>query len=290
VGQIGRPRILPVVTIDAEELARTALVDLVPRQRYRLAGRGDERFAAFAPMCLRIAFQHLGAHPSLVLFCGPGQDAREAARQAAAWAAGAWRPSAIQRHVLPGVVAVQVAPAAGLAAPGPVEGAAVPAVVWTVDAESGEVAAPAGPRGGPSAGAVRRAARHLAGGRPAPPVGALDVAERAVMQGRRSYRVGGAPSIVALVLALVALRLAFGVYGDIVSRQWLALPRDLVLLIGVAGAIALATDYAGIRSRVPGFSSSRRWVPALSWVGYAAAVLLATALLGLLVPVAGPRA
>jgi hypothetical protein len=285
-----RARILPVVSIDAEELARTALVDLVPRQRYRLAGRHDERFSAFAPLCLRIAFQHLGANPSLVLFCGPGQDPREAARQAAAWAAGAWRPSAIQRRVLPGVVAIQVAPAAGLVAAGPVEGTAAPAVVWTVDAGSGDVAAPPGPRGGPSAGAVRRAARHLASGRPVPPLGALDVAERAVMQGRRSYRVGGAPGVVGLVLALVAVRLVFGVYGDVVSRQWLALPRDLVLLLGVAGAIALAADYAGVRSRLPGFSSSRRWVPALSWVGYAAAVLLATALLGLLVPVAGPRA
>ena len=50
---------------------------------------------------------------------------------------------------------------AGLASAGPVEGTAAPAVVWTVDAESGEVAAPPGPRGGPSAGAVRRAERRL---------------------------------------------------------------------------------------------------------------------------------
>jgi hypothetical protein len=279
------------MSIEAEELARTALVELIPRRRYRLAGRGDERFAAFAPQCVRIAFQHLGAHPSLLLFCGPAQDPREAARRAAAWAAASWRPSAIQRRVRPGVVAVHVARAGELAAAGPVEGAEAPAVVWTVDAESGAVQAPASPRGGPPAGPVRRAARHLArGGEPAP-LGALDVAERGVMQARRGgYAPGTVPSVVGLLLALVALRLAFGVYGDVVSRQWLALPRDVTLLAGVVGAAALLFDYAGIRGRLPGFSSSRRWVPALSWVGYVAVVLAATALLGLLVPEVPPRA
>ena len=237
-----------------------------------------------------MAFQHLGAHPSLLLFCGPDQDPCGAARLAAAWAEANWRPTAIQPRVRPGVVAVQVAPPTRLAPAGPLEDAATPAAVWTVDAESGAVQAPGGPRGGPSVGLVRRAARHLAGGGPATPLGALDLAERGVMQVRRGHAGGGVPSVVGLLLALLALRLALGVYGDIAGRHWLALPRDAVLLAGVVGAAALALDYAGIRSRLPGFSSSRRWVPALSWAGYVLVVLVATALLGLLVPQAPPRA
>src|SRR2546429_452960 len=115
---------------------------------------------------------------------------------------------------------------AGLRGPfapgGTLEDAATPAAVWTVDAESGAVQAPGGPRGGPSAGLVRRAARHLAGGGPATPLGALDLAERGVMQVRRGYAGGGVPSVVGLLLALLALRLALGVYGDIAGRHWLA--------------------------------------------------------------------
>lgn len=278
------------MSIDADDLARTALVDLIPRHRYRLAGRSDERFLTFAAGCVRVAFQHLGAHPSLLLFCGPGQDPREAARLAARWAEANWRPTAIQRRVTPGVVAVHVAPARELAPAGPVEGAPAPAVVWTVDAGSGRVETPAGPRGGPSPGPLRRAARELAAGRPAVPLGVLDHAERDVMQIRRGYSIGSVPGVVGLLLVLLGLRFAYTVYVDFAYRQWLALPRDLVLLLGVIGAAALAFDYGGLRSRLPGFSSPRRWVPALSWAGYVAAVVVAAALLSLLIPIRVPRA
>jgi len=50
----------------------------------------------------------------------------------------------------------------------------------------------------------------------------------------------------------------------------------------VIGAAALAFDYGGLRGRVPGFSSPRRWVPMLSWVGYVTAVLVAAFLVGLI--------
>src|SRR5437763_1035427 len=120
------------MSIDADDLARTALVDLIPRHRYRTAGRSDERFASFAPL------------------------------------------------------------------------------------------------------------------------GVLDYAERSVMQVRRGATMGGAPGIVGLLLGLLALRLAVNIYGDVAAGRWLALPQDLVLLLGVLGAGALALDYNGIRSRLPG--------------------------------------
>ena len=270
--------------IDADDLSRTALVQLIPRQRYRTAARTDERFASFAPHCVRLAFQHMGAHPSLLLFCGPGQDVREAARLAASWAAANWQPSAVQRTVQPGVVAVHVAPAPALAAPGPVEGAAVPAVVWTVDAETGAVATPPGPRGGPSAGPIRAAARHLASGGPASPIGHLDYAERNVMLVRRSISFRQAPGIVGLLLAFLTFRQALTVFGEVTAGRWLTVPRDGVLLLGLVGALLLALDAGGLRSRLPGFSSRRRWMPVLSWAGYVVVVVVAAALLGLLIP------
>lgn len=280
---------LTIPAIDTEDFARTVLVALIPRRRYRTAGRTDERFASFAPLCRRIAFQHLGAHPSLLLFCGPNQDARVAARRAAAWAHANWTPTAIQRQVLPGVVAVHVAPALGLGRPGWVEDAAVPSVVWTVDADSGRVEAPAGPRGGPPARTFAHAARHLAGGGAPASFGELDYAERGIMQvHRRSPAVTRVPGVAGLVLALLGIRFAFTVWGDIMGGRWLTLPRDLVLLAGIVGAVALAFDYGGVRGRLPGFSSTRRWVPALTWIGYIAAVVIVAGLLGLLIP-RGPR-
>jgi hypothetical protein len=284
------PDRVTMAAIDTEDLARTVLVALIPHRRYRTAGRNDERFASFAPLCQRIAFQHLGAHPSLLLFCGPDHDPREAARRAASWAGANWTPSAIQRQVLPGVVAVHVAPHSRLARPGWVEDAAVPSAVWTVDADSGHVEAPAGPQGGPPARAVERAARHLAtGGAPAT-FGELDYAERGIMQvHRRSTTVARAPGVAGLLLMLLGFRFAYTVFGDVMGGRWLTLPRDLVLLAGIVGAVALVFDYGGIRGRLPGFSSTRRWVPALTWVGYIAVVVIVAGLLGLLIP-RGPRA
>lgn len=279
------------MSIDADDLARTALAELIPRQRYRTSARTDARFESFTPLCLRVAFQHLGAHPSLLLFCGPGQDVAEAARRAAAWAVENWRPSAIQRRVEPSVVAVAIARPGQLPPAGLVDGAAGPAVIWTVDADTGHVHAPVTPAGGPSLGIVRRAARELAAGRPAAPIAALDVAERNVMLGRgRRYSARGVPGIVGLVLVLLAVRFAFTVFGDLTTQHWVALPRDAVLLAGVVGAAALAFDVGGLRSRLPGFSSSRRWLPLLTWVGYIAVVVVAALLLGLLEPNPGQRA
>jgi hypothetical protein len=40
--------------------------------------------------------------------------------------------------------------------------------------------------------------------------------------------------------------------------------------------------YGGLRGRMPGFSSPRRWVPMLSWVGYVTAFLVAAFLVGLI--------
>jgi hypothetical protein len=157
-------------------------------------------------------------------------------------------------------------------------------VVWTVDADTGRVEAPWRPAGGPSAGSLRRAAAHLAAGGPATPIGILGQAERGVMQGRSRSAISGGSGLLQLALVFVGLRFVFTVYGDVIGGRWLALPRDLVLLAGVIGAALLAMDYQGLRSRLPGFSSSRPWVPILSWVGYVGAVLIAVALLGLLIP------
>jgi hypothetical protein len=88
---------------------------------------------------------------------------------------------------------------------------------------------------------------------------------------------------------LLGFRFAYTVFGDVMGGRWLTLPRDLVLLAGIVGAVALVFDYGGIRGRLPGFSSTRRWVPALTWVGYIAVVVIAAGLLGLLIP-RGPRA
>jgi hypothetical protein len=40
-----------------EDLARTALVRILPRSRYRLAAQGDARFASFASNTTRIAYR-----------------------------------------------------------------------------------------------------------------------------------------------------------------------------------------------------------------------------------------
>jgi hypothetical protein len=110
------------------------------------------------------------------------------------------------------------------------------------------------------------------------------------MQGRRRVSAGAVPGIVGLVLVLLAIRFGLTVFGDVAAQRWVALPRDAVLLAGVVGAAALAFDVAGLRSRLPGFSSSRRWLPLLSWVGYIAVVVVAALLLGLLEPSPGQPA
>ncbi len=91
---------------DAEDLARPALVRILPRSRHRQAAPTDARFAAVAANAVRVAFRQQGARPSFLIFTGPGQDPRAAALAAAEWDAANWRPNAVQRRVPPGVVTV----------------------------------------------------------------------------------------------------------------------------------------------------------------------------------------
>jgi len=93
-----------------EDLARTALLRIVARNRFRLAAQSDSRFQSFAKNTARIAYRQQGGTPAFLLFSGPGHDPRAAAIAAAAWAEANWRPNAIQRSVRPGVLVVQVAP------------------------------------------------------------------------------------------------------------------------------------------------------------------------------------
>jgi hypothetical protein len=69
----------------AEDLARTALVRILPRSRYRLAAQTDARFQSFAANATRIAYRQQGATPSFLLFSGPGQNPHSAAMAAASW-------------------------------------------------------------------------------------------------------------------------------------------------------------------------------------------------------------
>ncbi len=138
------------MTFSVEDLARAALVRIIPRSRYRLAAPTDARFAPFARDSSRIAYRQQGATPAFLIFSGPGQDARAAATAAATWAEANWRPNAIQRRVRPGVVVVQVAPAGELTTPGLLASTAVPAAIWTVDSESGKVDTAGQPPGSPS--------------------------------------------------------------------------------------------------------------------------------------------
>jgi hypothetical protein len=92
------------------------------------------------------------------------------------------------------------------------------------------------------------------------------------------------PGLGALVLLLLGIRVAMSVYGDVVRRDWLSLPRDVVLLAGLVGAALLLYDWAGLRTRLPGFSSRHRWVSVLTWVGYIAAVIIVAEALGYVIP------
>src|SRR5437763_327493 len=101
-----------VVSLPVEDPVGAALVRILPRSRYRLAGQNDSRFTSLAANTSRIAYRQQGGTPAFLLFSGAGQDPRAAAAAAAAWAEASWRPNAIQRTVRTGVVVGQVAPAA----------------------------------------------------------------------------------------------------------------------------------------------------------------------------------
>lgn len=269
-------RALPLT---AEDFARTSLVRILPRGRYRLAGQTDSRFTSFAPNTIRIAYRQQGPTPAFLLFSGPGQDAHAAALAAASWAHASWRPNAIQRRVNPGVVVVQVAPAGQLAAAGPVTGAAVPAAIWAVDSDTGQVQTSGNPPGSPAAGEMKRAASALLKGMPVPSLGELDLAERNVMRIRTVSLPPIFTGVVSICLVLIALR--FGLSG---LAALFALPFALgsgnftevasavvgvLILAGLLLGIGLLFNVRNLAFRTPGFSSPDPRTRNLAWGGFA---------------------
>jgi hypothetical protein len=277
------------LAFSVEDLARTALVRILPRSRYRLAAPTDSRFASFAGNSARIAYRQQGATPAFLIFSGPGQDPRAAATAAAAWAAANWRPNAIQRRVRPGVVVVQVAPAAELTTPGLVPSTAVPAAIWTVDADSGRTEASGQPPGSPPAVEIRRAGAALAQGLPAPSLGELDHAEREIMQMRTRAMPQAVGGVVGILLLLFALRYGFGalgslgaLFGVLASPQSAAampggkllvagaLVVNVLILAGIVVGLGVLFNVSNLAARLPGFSSPTPRTRTITWVGYAA--------------------
>ena len=267
-----------------EDLARTALVRILPRSRYRLAAQNDARFQSFASSSSRIAYRQQGATPALLIFSGPGQNPYAAAMAAATWAEANWRPNAIQRRVRPGVVVVHVAPGNQLTPAGPVNGAAVPATVWTVDSATGRVDTSGNPPGSPPASTIRSSATALMRGAPAPSLGELDAAERGVMQLRT---IGMSPLLGYVVRALVfifALRYGLGglvglmalpslLHERAVNLVTLTVGVSILLLVGVVFGAALVFNVRNMALSVPGFSSPSAGVRNLAWGGYVAAMI-----------------
>lgn len=273
-----------------EDLARTALVRILPRSRYRLAAQSDSRFQVLAPNTSRIAYRQQGGTPAFLLFSGPGQDPRAAAAAAAAWAEANWRPNAIQRTVRPGVVVVQVAPAAELVPAGIVANTAIPAAVWTVAADTGRVEIAGSPPGSPSGGEIRRAAESLLRGAQAPSLGELDLAERSVMQ----VRTVAMPRLLTGTLGIVVVLFAFR-FGLAGVMSLLTLPAEVLaggagrgstalivlallaanvlLLAGIVLGAALLFNFRNAMFRLPGFSSPIGRTRNLTWAGYGAVML-----------------
>jgi hypothetical protein len=288
-----------------EDLARTALIRILPRGRYRLAAQNDARFQAFTPNVSRIAYRQQGPTPAFLLFSGPGQEPRAAALSAAAVAEATWRPNAIQRTVRPGVVVVQVAPGAQLAAAGPVAGSAVPAAIWTVDSETGRVEVSGKPPGSPSGGEVQRAAAALAKGAPAPSLGELDLAERAVMQQRTRgipprlfsgvagillfffvlrYGLGGVFSLMALPAAILSGGFGSTPGGALIEVA--SLVANVLLLAGILLGVGLVFNFRNLAFRLPGFSSPVPTTRNLAWGGYAAVMIALAVILNGALPAA----
>jgi hypothetical protein len=273
-----------------EDLARTALVRILPRSRYRLAAQNDSRFQGFASNTTRITYRQLGPTPSFLLFSGPGQDARAAATAAATWAQANWRPNAVQRTVRPGVVVVHVAPGPQLTTAGPVVGAAVPAAVWTVDSETGRVEVAGNPPGSPPKAHLKRAAAALMQGLPAPSLGELDLAERAVMQVRTIAMPRMVTGLMALVFCFFALRYGLGgLFSLAILPSMLssglggapaetllaigALMLNVVMLAGILLGVGLYFNFRNLAFRLPGFSSPVTRTRNLAWGGYVAAII-----------------
>ena len=287
-----------------EDLARTALVRILPRSRYRLAAHTDARFQSFASNTARIAYRQQGATPAFLLFSGPGQDPSAGATAAAAWAEANWRPNAIQRKVRPGVVAVQVAPGAELTTAGLVAGAAVPAAVWTVDSETGAVELAGYPPGSPSGAEVKRAAVALAKGLSAPSLGELDLAERALMQTRTIAVPRMLGGVAGILLVLFALRYGFGGLSSLFLLSSLlgagpvgSLPGgkaliigglvvNVLILVGILLGLGVLFNVRNLAFRMPGFSSAAPRTRTLTWVGYAAVMIGLAVVLDGVIPAA----
>jgi hypothetical protein len=272
---------------DAEDFARTCLVRILPRSRYRLAAQTDARFQSFASNTTRIAYRQQGGTPAFLLFSGPGQNPHAAAMAAASWAEANWRPNAIQRQVRPGVVVIHVAPGNQLTPAGPVAGAVVPAAVWTVDSATGKVDTSGNPPGSPSASEMRRAADALMRGAPAPSLGELDLAERGVMQLRTSPMPRAFGGLLGLLLLFLAFRyglagllglfilpelLSGNISGD---RLVLALSfgADVLVLAGIVLGGALVFNFRNAAMRLPGFSSPSSSTRNLAWGSFVAVMV-----------------
>jgi hypothetical protein len=291
------------VAFSVEDLARTALVRILPRSRYRLAAPTDARFASFAGNSARIAYRQQGATPAFLIFSGPGQDPRAAATAAAAWAEVNWRPNAIQRRVRPGVVVVQVAPAGELTAPGLVASTAVPAAIWTVDSESGRADTAGQPPGSPAGAEVKRAGTALAQGLPAPSLGELDHAEREIMQMRTVAMPQAVGGVVGILLVIFAIRYGFGalfslfalssslrsaqgangtpggavvIYGELLT--------NLLILVGIVVGVGVLFNVRNLAYRLPGFSSAVTRTRTMTWVGYGAVMVLLAVVLDVVLP------
>jgi hypothetical protein len=270
-----------------EDFARTCLVRILPRSRYRLAAQTDARFESFANNTSRIAYRQQGATPAFLLFSGPGQNPHAAAMAAASWAEANWRPNAIQRRVRPGVVVVHVAPGNQLTPAGPVAGAMVPSAVWTVDSATGRVETTGNPPGSPVGSEMRHAADALMRGTPAPSLGELDLAERGVMQLRTANMPRAFGGLLGLALLYLAFRyglagliglfvlpelLSGNISGDKVALA-LGFGADVLLLAGIVLGGALVFNFRNAAMRLPGFSSSSTSTRNLTWGGYVAVMV-----------------
>lgn len=288
------------VPFTVEDLARTALVRILPRNRYRLAAQTDSRFQSFASNTARIAYRQQGSTPAFLLFSGPGQNPHAAAMAAAAWAEANWRPNAIQRKVRPGVLVVLVAPGNQLPPAGPVAGAVVPAAVWTVDSAAGKVEAAGKPPGSPSASELRHAARALMRGEAAPSVGELDLAERGVMQLRTLTMPRAMSGLIGIFLLYFAFRYGLGGLfsfmllpallsdtkspGALLSIATLAV--NALLLLGILLGAGVTLNFRNMAFRVPGFSSAAPGKRNLAWGGYVAVMIGLAIALDVVIPAA----
>jgi hypothetical protein len=278
-----------------EDFARTCLLRILPRSRYRLAAQTDARFQSFANNTSRIAYRQQGATPSFLLFSGPGQNPHAAAMAAAAWAEANWRPNAIQRRVRPGVVVVHVAPGNQLTPAGPVAGAMVPSAVWTVDSATGRVETTGNAPGSPSGSEMRRAADALMRGAPAPSLGELDLAERGVTQLRTANMPRAFGGLLGLALLYLALRYGLaGLVGLFVLPELLSgkvsgvvaisFAASVLLLAGIVLGGALVFNFRNAAMRLPGFSSTSTSTRNLTWGGYVAVMVALVVLQEAVVP------